>query len=140
MIRSLMDTKMPDTMGRLSTARIKYAAAFSTKYIAPMGIPRTATSRAAIKMLARIASVTSRNRLLPLLVARASKTLRNTSSAKGVKMRPIVKTCEAGKDRVCHPFNNRSWTSFRSAIRAWQNLPKAFIAKAVLLAEYSTHN
>ena len=189
MMRSLMDTKTPDMMGRLSTARIKYAAAFSTKYIAPtcasdlnilvesigaisisiqqaspMGIPRTATSRAAIKMLARIASVTSRNRrlqqqvtvqsvnfkllsaqkysiiYLPLLVARVSKTLINTSSANGVKMRPTVKTCEAGKDRVCHPSSIRTWASFRSAMRAWKNPPRAFIAKIVLLAEYSMHS
>ena len=94
-----MDTKMPDMMGRLSTARTKYAAAFSTKYIAPacasdvdilvastgtvpmsmqqaslMGIPKTATSRAAIKMLARMASVTSRNRLLQQQVIKQSVT------------------------------------------------------------------
>ena len=77
---------------------------------------------------------------LPLPVARASKTLRNTNSAKGVKMRPIVKTCEAGKDRVCHPFSIRTWASFRSAMRAWKNPPTAFIAKVVLLAKYSTHS
>ena len=77
---------------------------------------------------------------LPLLVARASKTLRNTNSAKGVKMRPIVKTCEAGKDRVCHPFSIRTWASFRSAMRAWKNLPTAIIARLVSLAKYSMHS
>ncbi len=111
MMRSLMDTKTPDMMGRLSTARIKYAAAFSTKYIAPacasdvdilaastgtvptsmqqaspMGIPRTATSRAAIKILARIASVTSRNRLLQQQV-----TIQNVNSARI----PLVKRSTA---------------------------------------------
>jgi len=111
MIRSLMDTKTPDMMGRLSTARIKYAAAFSTKYIAPacasdvdilaastgtvpmsmqqaspMGIPRTATSRAAIKILARIASVTSRNRLLQQQV-----TIQSVNSARV----PLVKRSTA---------------------------------------------
>ncbi len=111
MIRSLMDTKTPDMMGRLSTARIKYAAAFSTKYIAPacasdvdilaastgtvpmsmqqaspMGIPRTATSRAAIKILARIASVTSRTRLLQQQV-----TIQSVNSARV----PLVKRSTA---------------------------------------------
>lgn len=133
MMRSLTETKTFEMMGRLSIDLMKYAAALSTRYIAPIGMPNTATSNAAIKMLARIASVTSRQRLLPLLVDKDNIKFSTTSSAKGVNIRPRVSSFVAGRHLLCQLCINITCAAFRSAVRDRKNPFTAFMGQTFLL-------